>query len=394
MRRVAVTGFGIVSALGRGVSETEARLRRGECALGPLTVFDPARAPFPLVGEVKDLAVPPGLSRSTALLDVAADEALASAGLPANSPADLLLGTTLGGMEKGTAYLRRLREGRDDAEVLADFLPGCQPARLARRLGLGGRVGLLNNACTSSTDALGIGFERIASGRAERVLAGGYDPLCEFVAAGFGSLQNVSKTRCRPFDAGRDGLVLGEGAALFVLEAADAARERGAEVMALVTGYGAAADAFHMTLPGTDGFAVARSLERALARAGRNPRDLDYINLHGTGTKANDLSEYAGLREVFGDALPALACSSTKGATGHTLGAAGAVEAAFCLLALRGGFLPANVGLETIDSAFAGLSPVTEPTEGRIRAAASTSLGFGGQGSCLILERSAEGGSS
>jgi 3-oxoacyl-[acyl-carrier-protein] synthase II len=341
-------------------------------------------------GQVHGLSLEEGLSRGSALLLEAAGEALESAGLAPGFEADLVLGTTLGGMERGTVFMRDvLDRGLESADpaVLRDFLPSCQPAVLARRLGVRGRTVLLNDACSSGTDALGVAFERIRSGRADRILAGGYDPLCEFVVSGFASLMNVSRTRCRPFDRGRDGLALGEGASLFVLEGADVAARRGANPIGFLRGFGSASDAHHMTQPNPDGTAIASAMAEALRSAGIGPEAVGYVNLHGTGTKTNDLSEYRGVRTVFGKRLPDLPCSSTKSLMGHALGAAGAVEASLCLMAMAEGFLPPNAGLETLDPEMEGLNIVREPTDAEFSLAMSSSLGFGGGASCVILER-------
>ncbi|MHC4601064.1 MAG: beta-ketoacyl-[acyl-carrier-protein] synthase family protein, partial [Planctomycetota bacterium] len=309
--------------------------------------------------------------------------------LEPESEADLALGTTLGGMEKGTAFMRDvLDRGLSEADpaVLADFLPVSQPVRLAARMRLRGRHVLVNNACSSGTDALGIAFERIRRGEASRVLAGGYDPLCAFVATGFTSLMNVTKSRCRPFDRDRDGLVLGEGASLMVLEAEGEASRRGVPILGYVRGFGSASDAHHMTQPNPDGHAIAVAMASALRSASIEGRKLGYINLHGTGTKINDLSEYRGVVRVFGEAFEDLDVSSTKPLTGHALGGAGALEAAFCLIASRGGFLPPNLGFENLDPEMPGLKVVRRPTDKVFRFSMSNSLGFGGEASSIVLE--------
>ncbi|MHC5037089.1 MAG: beta-ketoacyl-[acyl-carrier-protein] synthase family protein [Planctomycetota bacterium] len=386
---VVITGFGVVSALGKGVDEMRSRLRLGESALGPTQTLHHPDLQEIHVGEVPDLVLSEGQSRGSALLLASAEEALEGAGLTGGIEGDVILGTTLGGMDRGLPFMQDvLTRGVEKADValLRDFHPGCQPKGLKRRLRLQGRTLVLNNACSSGTDALGVAFERIRDGRAKRILAGGYDPLCTFVALGFGSLMNVSRTRCRPFDRDRDGLALGEGAALFVLESEEEAQRRGASPQGFVRGFGAASDAYHLTQPNPNGYAIGAAMEQAIQSAGIGPAEVGYINLHGTGTKTNDLSEYQGLVHTFGEHLPSLACSSTKSTTGHALGAAGAVEAAICLIALQEGFLPPNVGLETPDPTMTGLSLVREPRNQAIRFAMSNSLGFGGGASSILLE--------
>jgi len=389
MRDVAVTGFGIVTALGSDASDTESALRKGRSGVGPITLFDASAIPGITAAEVRDLAVPEGLSRGSGLLAAAVEKALDCAGLEGSLDADLVLGTTLGGMERGTAFMREVLEhgpDRADAGLLLDFLPSCQAAGLKERFRLTGRTLLLNNACSSGTDAMGVALERVRSGESDRVLAGGYDPFCEFVLAGFASLMNVTRTRCRPFDRDRDGLVLGEGACILVLEGSETAAARSASPLGYVRGFGAASDAFHMTQPDPGGFGIGEAMKAALESAGLAPGDVGYLNLHGTGTKINDLSEYHGVRTVFGEGMEGLSCGSTKALTGHTLGAAGAVEAAFCLLALRGGFLPPTVGFENADPKMPGLNVTSAPADKRFRFAMSNSLGFGGEASSLVLE--------
>jgi 3-oxoacyl-[acyl-carrier-protein] synthase II len=381
--------MGVVSSLGRNVDETASALREGRSGIRAASAFPPPDGEAFHAGVIPELPGLRGLSRGSALLARAAREAADQARLAPGFEADLILGTTLGGMEKGTAYMREvLHRSLSEANpaLLADFLPASQPVRLALRLGLRGRHLVVNNACSSGTDALGIAFERIGRGEAHRILAGGYDPLCSFVATGFTSLMNVTKTRCRPFDRDRDGLVLGEGAALLVLEAEGEAARRGAPILGYVRGFGSASDAHHMTQPNPDGHAIGVAMAQALHSADLEAKDVGYVNLHGTGTGVNDLSEYRGLVRVFGEAFESLDVSSTKPLTGHTLGGAGALEAALCLIASRGGFLPPNLGFENPDPEMPGLKVVRRPTDKTFPFSMSNSLGFGGEASAVVLE--------
>jgi 3-oxoacyl-[acyl-carrier-protein] synthase II len=387
--RVAVTGMGVVSPLGLGLEATLAPLRIGRTGIGPITLFDPSPYPSGIAGEVPWSGNVEGLGRGSSLLLFALDEALALARLSPPLACDLVLGTTLGGMERGTAYMRsQHRSRREDLRLLDDFLPACQLKGIRQHRGLKGTAEIISNACSSGTDAIGLAAARIRSGRTSVALAGGYDPFCEFVFSGFGSLLITAKKACRPFDRDREGMVIGEGAAILVLEDEKMARARGAPLLGFVRGQGAAADAFHLTQPSPEGRGLSDAVRAALESGSVDPADIAYINLHGTGTRFNDAAEYQGMASVLGDVLPSIPASSTKGMTGHALGGAGAIEAVFCLLALNHGFLPPNTGLQNRDAAFEGLSLIEKPQRPcRGRFALSNSLGFGGECGCLLLQK-------
>ncbi len=390
MKSVAITGMGAVSAIGNSIAETAVSLAEGRSGIGPVTLFDSSPYPSRIAAEVHGLPEVAGAGRGTALLFKAMGEALSTSGLSAPVKADLVLGTTLGGMERGTSYMRGLlsKGGIANPAILDDFLPSCQIKRCAAAFGLRGAGEIVSNACSSGTDAIGLGFERVRRGISDRVIAGGYDPLCEFVFAGFNSLLVTAKSACRPFDRDREGMVIGEGAAVVVLESAESARARGAAILGYVRGFGAAADAFHLTQPSPDGRGIAAATAAALSSAGLGPASIDYINLHGTATQYNDVSEYRGLAAAFGDALRGAAASSTKAMTGHALGGAGALEAVFCALSLSSGVVPPNLNLRNQAPGTEGLSLSTEPgAVRRMRYALSDSVGFGGECGCLVLER-------
>jgi 3-oxoacyl-[acyl-carrier-protein] synthase II len=389
LKSVAITGLGVVSAIGGSSAETRQALLSGRSGIGPVTIFDPSPYPGRIAAEIPDWETPEELSRGSSLLLAAMEEALAGTG--EDLRADLILGTTLGGMERGTAYMERILGGdapRDAGRLLSDFLPACQLKLAQARFGIQGTCDIVSNACSSGTDAVGLGFERIRAGAAAAAVAGGYDPLCEFVFAGFSSLMVTARGACRPFDRDREGMVLGEGAAVLLLEEEKAAHRRGAKILGLVRGYGAAADAHHLTQPDPAGSGLGRAAAAALESAGVQPGDVGYINLHGTATPYNDIAEYNGLLGVFGTGLASIPASSTKAMTGHTLGAAGAVEAVFCLLAMQEGILPPNLNLENRDSAMEHLRLVTRPGErSGARLSLSNSQGFGGGCGCVLLEK-------
>ena len=260
---------------------------------------------------------------------------------------------------------------------------------IAEALGLAGPVSILSNACASGANALGHAFHLIRAGRAERVVCGGYDALCELVFAGFDSLQALSPDVPRPFDAHRDGLALGEGAAVCMVESLESAESRGARILAEVVGYGATTDSHHLTQPHPEGEAALRSMQKACAVAGLRPGEIDYLNSHGTGTPLNDVAEAHAIRrwcEAAGDDPGRLPVSSTKGGIGHLLGGAGAVEAVICLMSLVEQFIPPSANVREPDAAVC-FDLVRSPRPAAVTHALSNSFGFGGANATLVFKR-------
>jgi 3-oxoacyl-[acyl-carrier-protein] synthase II len=257
---------------------------------------------------------------------------------------------------------------------------------LADAFGFSGPTSIIANACASGANAVGHAWELIRRGHAMRVLTGGYDALSQLVFAGFDSLQALSPTQCRPFDANRDGLALGEGAAIFALETLDSARSRGAKIIGEIAGYGACTDAHHLTQPHPDGDAALRSMTAACKSAGLSPADIGYVNAHGTGTPLNDSAEAAAINRWAGEHAAALPVSSTKASIGHLLGASGAVEVAVCLMALRGQWLPPENVLQTPDP-LCHFPIVSKPGTESLEYAMTNSFGFGGANASVILRR-------
>jgi 3-oxoacyl-[acyl-carrier-protein] synthase II len=244
-------------------------------------------------------------------------------------------------------------------------------------------VQIIANACASGTNAIGHAFRLVRAGLFRRVMCGGFDAISEMVFAGFDSLQASTTERVRPFDKGRSGLVLGEGAALLALEDFDSARGRGAPIVAEITGYGISTDNHHLTQPHPSGIGPELAMRRALADAGLTPGEVDYINAHGTATPFNDASEGAAIAKIFGARVPV---SSTKGMIGHSLGAAGAIEAVFSLLAIRHGFLPPNINYREPDPAWDLNIVANAARESRVGCAVSNSFGFGGTNASIVME--------
>ena len=244
-------------------------------------------------------------------------------------------------------------------------------------------VQIIANACASGTNAVGHAFRLVRAGLHRRVLCGGYDVISEMVFTGFDSLQASTPEKVRPFDKGRTGLVLGEGAAVLALEDWDSARQRGAPILAEVTGYGISTDNHHLTQPHPSGIGPEQAMRRALADAGIVPGEVDYINAHGTATPFNDASEGAAIAKIFGERVPV---SSTNAMMGHSLGAAGAIEAVFSVLAIRHGFLPPNINYREPDPAWNLNIVANAAREVRVGCAVSNSFGFGGTNASIVIE--------
>jgi 3-oxoacyl-[acyl-carrier-protein] synthase II len=293
-------------------------------------------------------------------------------------------------MGMGEAYYRQaMREPtrhRRQAIRVVEYQAQRQGVEMAEALGLRSPITIIANACASGANAIGHAWHWMRAGRAERIICGGYDALSQLVFAGFDSLQALSPTCCRPFDAHRDGLALGEGAAVLMLETESSARQRGANVLAEICGYGAVTDAHHLTQPQPQGEAALASMTAACRAAGVGPEAIGYVNAHGTGTPLNDSAEAAALGRWAGAAARRLPVSSTKASIGHLLGAAGAVETAVCIMALHGGWLPPTRTHETPDPACT-FPVVDQPRDERIDYALTNSFGFGGANATLVLRR-------
>jgi len=387
--RVAITGLGIVGAPGAGVSATLDALREGRSGLGRLELFESKRCGHFPVGEARGAVLDPARPRALALAEVAAREAVASAGLANRDPElaaelGLSLGICVGGMPESEVAMTRLLAGEEpDPAVWARHECGATTAALAEALDLRGPSLTLSTACSSGAQAIACGAELLAAGGARAVLAGGTDALCHLTLNGFAALLAMDPEGCRPFDRGRGGMSLGEGAAFLLLEREADARARGARPRAFLAGAGNSCDAHHATAPHPEGAGAEAAMRAALTAAGWAPESVDYVNAHGTGTRDNDLAEGRALRRLFEGELPPV--SSVKRCFGHTLGAAGAIEAVVSVLALELGFLPPNPGCAEADEE-AGVDPVRECRAADVTRVLSSSFGFGGNNTVLCLE--------
>lgn len=389
---IVITGSGIVSSIGLDKQETLSSLLAGKSGVRPVRYLQTAHREFP-VGEVplsneemkSRLGIHAEPTTRTVLMGMLAlEEALGEARLLSTDgrPAILVSGTTVGGMDKSEQFFSDYlqNDSRNDYIKLHDC--GSTTDMIASRFGIFSMGTTVSTACSSAANALILGSNLIRSGQTNIAVVGGTECITKFHLNGFHSLMILDREPCRPFDATRAGLNLGEGAAWIVLETERSARQRGVPVLARLSGYGNACDAFHQTASSDDGEGAFLAMDKALRMAGLQPSDIDYVNAHGTGTPNNDASESQALRRLFGSSLPPI--SSTKGLTGHTTSASGAIETVISLLALRHRFIPANVGWHTpMDNGITPVSHVMPDTD--LRHIMCNSFGFGGNDSSLII---------
>lgn len=402
--RVVVTGVGVITALGRGWKANAEGFRAGRRAFRPVSLFDVSHQRVKTAAEVD---LPAALSdslqsthltsrqlgrldRAGKMLLLAAQESWRQAGWEPAENLPLVLGTTAGGMLLGEAYYRQAVQQpsrrRQQATRAVLYQPQVQARMVYDALGCNGPITIVSNACASGANAIGHAWDLIRSGQSDRVIAGGYDALGQLVFSGFDSLQALSPTACRPFDAQRDGLALGEGAAVMSLETLDSARRRGAEILGELAGYGTSIDQHHLTQPHPQGSTTLTVMKQACANARVTPEDIDYINAHGTGTVLNDSSEAVAIGEWAGRRAATLPVSSTKAGIGHLLGGAGAVEAAICIMALSEQWLPPQTLFETPDPT-CKFPIVKQPQDARLKLVLSNSFGFGGVNAALVFRR-------
>lgn len=397
--RIAVTGAGIICSIGRNQSEVWQSIRESRAGIGKLTRFPGETFPTDIAAEVErdiDALLPIGksearrLSRSDRLAVVAAKEAIEQASANAPLPLERAIvstGTSTGGLLEGEDfYFRRLVRGRRrtaPSTVLQQPTSGPSDA-VARVFNLGGGVISNATACASAGAAIGMAADYLRSRHADVALAGGSDALCRMTYSGFNVLQAVDAEPCSPFDAERKGITLGEGAAYLVLERWDDAVARGATILAELCAYGASCDAHHPTAPAEDGRGAEAAMRIAMREGGVAADDVDYINAHGTGTLLNDSAETRAIVTAFGERVPA---SSSKSYFGHTLGAAGGIEAVITVLALREQLAPPTLRLRAAapDCTLDYIPHTPRPMS--MERALSNTFGFGGSNVSLLFRR-------
>jgi 3-oxoacyl-[acyl-carrier-protein] synthase II len=387
--RVAVTGLGVYSPIGHTVPEFWNSLLEGRVGIGGLTRFPAGDIRSTMVAECSD----PGgeaPNRVDRLALVAAREAMDQAGLEClPEEAGIALGAGVGGLpESEAAYLQYLEDGRLGGKLQSflGHLPATTADVLAKAFGSRGPRISVANACTSSTAALGQAALWIASGEVDCVLAGASDVLALLTVGGFNSLRVVSLSPPRPFDARRSGMVVGEGAAFLVLESEGRARKRGVQVLALLEGFGWSSDGYHNTAPEPEGAGAFAAMAMALRTAGASAEEIDHVNAHGTGTQANDRAEARAILRLLGPRAASVPVVSIKGAVGHGLGAAGAMEAAASVLTLRHQVVPISAGFSDPDPE-APLFIPARPVAGDYRKVLSVNLAFGGNNAALLFGR-------
>ena len=415
-KKIVITGLGMVTPVGNGKDATWSSLKAGKCGIGRITKFDPSRCTCQVAGELKDLdaylAEKGYVDRKAARhMDpfsiygvAAAVEAWKDAGFTDENKPDMdrvatIIGNGIGGMKtNGESWKTLFDRGPDRLSPLAipELIANEGAGNISMALGAKGPAQVVVTACASSTDAIGVALDLLRAGRADVVISGGTEAtIDEFAVGGFMKMRALAtqfnecpEKSSRPFNADRNGFVMSEGAAMLILETEEHAKARGAKVYCELAGYGATSDAYHITAPDPSGAGAVKAIKLALKDAGvEDLTTVDYINAHGTSTNLNDIMETKAFKEVFGDEqAKKINVSSTKSMTGHLLGAAGALEAAVCAMAIDEKFVPPTINYENPDpECDLNYTPNTG-VERDIRVAVSTSLGFGGHNGVLVFK--------
>jgi 3-oxoacyl-[acyl-carrier-protein] synthase II len=409
-RRVVVTGLGLVTPLGTGIEANWEKVVAGRSGIVKITRFDASPLPVQIAGQVPEFDADRFIEKrdmkkmdifiqyAVAAAQLAADDAALPVPLSAPERTGVIVGVGMGGiasLEESYQHFSTMNFRRVSPFFIPRIIPNMASGHIALRFGARGPNYATTSACASGAHALGEALMLIRDGRQDVMLAGGAEaPVCLLGVGGFSAMRALAanfndepERASRPFDARREGFVIAEGAGMLVLEELDHARRRGARAYAELVGYGANCDAYHMTQPAPEGVGAAQCIELAIADAGLQPRDFGYINAHGTGTPYNDQAETCAVKRVFGEHAKRLAISSTKSMTGHLLGAAGAIESAYTVLALSRGVLPPTINLEEPDPE-CDLDYVPQRSRpGRVEAALSNSFGFGGTNVALAFRR-------
>ena len=384
---VLITGLGVISAAGANLPATLYSFECGKRNAGAVSLFKTALQ-YP-VFEVKEIPERFYLEgqRTLSLALTAVDEALEEAHLKDDIPKyriGVCMGTTVASQLNDLDFYKSYRSsGSAPMEAVERYLKGNIAEFILRKIKARGPAFTIVNACSSGTDAIGVALSWLNNDLCNIAIAGGADELSRIPLCGFATLGIMNPHLCTPFDRDRKGLNLGEGAGVLVMETKDSAQKRGRQSNLYVTGYGSSADAYHLTAPHPEGIGLQAAINKALADSGISPEEVSFVNAHGTGTIDNDMVEGNVLKNIFGMGLKML---STKGFTGHTLGAAGGVEAVFTVACLRHGWIPASVGFENRDEAIP-IAPVREKTTVNGRYALSTSLAFGGNNAAIVFGR-------
>jgi 3-oxoacyl-[acyl-carrier-protein] synthase II len=408
-QRVVVTGMGAISAVGLNVAETWEALISGKSGIDYISSFDPAPFETKFAAEIKGFDPLTYVSRKevhrmdrfTQLAAAASLQAVEAAGLKIDSSnaeeISVFIGSSVCGLLKVSEQFQILSEAgpRKISPILAPTMTGdAPPVQISLLLGAKGPNLSMSSACSSSSDAIGHAYDTLRYGEARIVIAGGTEapviPICvaAFNAArALSTLNSSPQNACRPFDAKRDGFVLGEGAAVLILERLDYALERGAPILAEILSYSATSDAFHITQPSPNGAGAANALGIALKRAGIRPDEVDYINAHGTATQLNDTAETHAIKSVFGQLAYRIPASAIKSMTGHLLGASGALEAVTSIMTINHGIIPPTINLNNPDPDCDLDYVPNQARKAKVNTVVSNSFGFGGHNSVLVFRR-------
>ena len=402
MRRVVITGLGLITPVGSGRQTVWQALLEGRSGIGPVTSFDTSEFPVHIGAEVKDFAPEPyvrrqpveNLGRASQMAVAAARMALDDAGLDLASRDRRRGGVSMGTTSGEPWFVERYNDIRKaegleaiPGEIFPKYPSHVIPTNIAIEFDLRGPCLMIPTACAAGNYAIGYGFDLIRAGRTDVMLAGGADAFSRITYMGFARLGAIAKERCQPFDKNRKGMVPGEGAAVLVLEAAEQAAARGAKIYAEVLGYGISCDAHHMTAAHPEGEGAVRAMASALRESNRGTQDVDYISAHGTGTPTNDRVESIAVRALFGERAPRVPLSSIKSMIGHTMGAASAIEAAACALALDTGMIPPTINFEEPDPECDLDYVPNEARRTNPRVVLNNAYAFGGNNASLCLAR-------
>ena len=398
MSEIVITGIGSISAIGNNVDEMFSSLKEGKHGIKPISIIDTKLSDEYLAGEVKlsndELSVISGIksmqSRTTLLASAAISEIIKNAGLSENEIKNtgLISSTTVGGMDMTEANYYNFKN-KERLEFATVHPSGEHSNRVARLFGLEAYVSTVSTACSSASNAMIIGARLIKSKQVDRVIVGGADALSKFTLNGFKSLMILDPNHCKPFDKNRKGLNMGEAAGYLLIESKESAIKRGTKIYAKLSGYSNVNEAFHQTASSPNGDGAYSAMKKAIAVAGLKESDIQYINAHGTGTNNNDNSESLAIDRVFADdkGTNNVIFSSTKAFTGHTLAAAGGIEAIISILCINNSFIPANLNFEDIIDG-AKLTPTVESINNiSINNVLSNSFGFGGNNTSLLFSK-------
>ena len=405
-QRVVITGLGTINPTGHNVKASWDNITNGRSGIGPITNFDVSNFLVKAAGQVKNFDPTQYMEAREArrrdpyqqFATVAAKEALAHSGLeitPANAPrVAVLMSSAVGGikaLQDGVQAVLEVGPRKVNPFTIPMLMPNGAGGLIAIDIGAKGPNFSIASACASANDGMGIAWHMVRSGMIDAAITGGSDStIWEIGIAAFdrlGAMSHRTEGLPQPFDLERDGVVMGEGAGAIVIASLEHAQARGANILAELAGYGATADAYHITAPAADGVTGAAAMQPALDAAGLNAEDLDYISAHGTGTVLNDASETAAIKHAFGQRAYQIPISSTKSMTGHMMGATGAVEAVFCVQAINTGVLPPTINYRTPDPVCDLDYVPNTAREARVDAAISNAFGFGGHNAVLAFKR-------